>query len=252
MIRPAVLGIVTFIMLILVVSFQTSHMAYTASGKSLLTGLAVWGGFVVSGCFFIATLRRTLDRYRTDAVRSRLSWAVGDYNTDPVQVGERVRGQLYRSVVEPVTMSPVDGAESKVNATCHKGNEWNAPGVVHGKWHHVDDGEDRRGPAKGYPRGHEASGSALVSTTEQRTFRTDETYQNYSDSELVALLRDLEETMQQKSDEASSGFFNTAEAWRESDQYQAKQVANQISEQMSEIEHEINARQEARRRETGP
>jgi hypothetical protein len=76
-------------------------------------------------------------------------------------------------------------------------------------------------------------------------------YQNYRDYELVALLRELAETMQEKN-EASGGFFNSTEAWRESDQYQAKQVANQISDQIDEIEQVLKARQEARQQNTEP
>jgi hypothetical protein len=77
-------------------------------------------------------------------------------------------------------------------------------------------------------------------------------YQNYRDHELVALLRELEETMHEKNNEASGGFFNSTEAWRESDQYQAKQVANQISDQIDEIEQVLKARKEARQQNTEP
>jgi hypothetical protein len=37
-------------------------------------------------------------------------------------------------------------------ATCHKGDTKDSPGVVHA-WSLIENGEDRRGPAEGYPRG---------------------------------------------------------------------------------------------------
>jgi hypothetical protein len=37
-------------------------------------------------------------------------------------------------------------------ATCHKGDTRGSPGVVHA-WRLIENGEDRRGPAEGYPRG---------------------------------------------------------------------------------------------------
>jgi hypothetical protein len=38
-------------------------------------------------------------------------------------------------------------------ATCHQGNTATTSGVVHGVWNLLERGEDRRGPAEGWPRG---------------------------------------------------------------------------------------------------
>jgi hypothetical protein len=79
----------------------------------------------------------------------------------------------------------------------------------------------------------------------------DDDYKNYRDYELVALMRELERTVQERSREASSGSFNSMEAWRESDQYQAKRVAKQVDDQIREIEQVLAARQEIRRGKAG-
>ena len=78
----------------------------------------------------------------------------------------------------------------------------------------------------------------------------DDDYKNYRDYELVALKRDLEEIMREKSHEADSGFFNSTEAWRESDQYQARRVAKQVDDQIREIEQVLTARRERRQPKT--
>jgi tetratricopeptide (TPR) repeat protein len=78
--RPAIWGTAAFIMLILVVSFQTSHLANTASGRAFLTGLVVWVGFLASAAFFIASIRPALGKARENAAaRSRYRTFTEDY-----------------------------------------------------------------------------------------------------------------------------------------------------------------------------
>jgi tetratricopeptide (TPR) repeat protein len=138
--RSAVLGIVTFIMLILVIVFQSSDLARTASGKSLLTGLIVWGGFLVSGGFFGASILPALRAVRENAEsRSRRNSSMEGYKkrlaayelesrkaaklrsladeashkseafnaraNSMISAAEEVRQRLDWSVVEPVTVS---------------------------------------------------------------------------------------------------------------------------------------------------
>jgi tetratricopeptide (TPR) repeat protein len=137
---PAISGIVAFVMLILVITFQSSHLAETASGKSLLTGLIVWGGFLVSGFIFVTSIRPALQEARKNAnARSGHRTSMDDYRkrlaaykwesskaaelqsaaneisrkaeaftaraNSVISAAEAVRRRLEWSVVEPVAMS---------------------------------------------------------------------------------------------------------------------------------------------------
>jgi len=78
--RPVISGTLALVMLILVVFFQSSHLAYTSSGKALLTGLVVWAGFLASAVYFIVSVRSTINTIRENAVaRSRYRTSAESY-----------------------------------------------------------------------------------------------------------------------------------------------------------------------------
>lgn len=145
--RPVIWGLAAFVMLILVITFQTSHLAYTNSGKAFLTGLLAWGGFIASAICFYRSIRSTMSKVRENlAARSRYRTAAENYRKQfaayeaqaskvtelqkvadeagsraevfanradsAVAAAEDVRRRLDWAIVEPVAMSIETSAKS--------------------------------------------------------------------------------------------------------------------------------------------